>query len=98
MVPVRRCAERVGLLLPEVLGEPDPYAFSTGNSDMQVFVKCLRRTESFGINGAETQVTERTLADIDPRGENRSPDEVVFVNADTTKKPPMFIFPFILEI
>ena len=88
----------MGLLFPEIVGELDTYAFSAGNSDMQVFVKCLRCTESFGINSAETQVTERTVADIDPRGENRSSDEVVFVNADTPKKPPMFVFPFVLEV
>ena len=88
----------MGLLFPEIVGELDPYAFTAGNSDMQVFVKCLRCTESFGINSAETQVTERTVADIDPRGENRPSDEVVFVNADTTKKPPMFVFPLVLEV
>lgn len=88
----------MGLLLLEVVGKPDSYPVSSGYCNMQIFVKRLWRTETFGIDGTETQITERTVADIDPWREYRPADEIMFVNTDTTKNSPVFVLPFVLEI
>lgn len=56
------------------------------------------RTETFGIDCTETQVTERAVADIDPWREYRFADEIMLVDTDTSEKTLVLVFPFVLEI
>lgn len=65
---------------------------------MQIFVKRLWSTETFGIDCTETQVTERAVADIDPRREYRFADEVMLVYTDASEETPVLVFPLVLEV
>ena len=88
----------MGTLFLQVIREPDAYPFTACDGDVQILVKSLWSAESSRIDGAEAQITERTVADVHPRREHWLGNKAVLVHANSGEEAPAGVLPLILEI
>lgn len=64
---------------------------------MQVFVECLRSTESASIGESQVHILCRIKAQIGTRREDDVIHQVVLVQSATQKETPLLVLPLVLE-
>ena len=65
---------------------------------MQIFVKCLRSTETLGIAEADVHILSGIVSDIGTRAEDSFVHNTVLIYTSTDQKAPLFVVPFVLYI
>ena len=64
---------------------------------MQVFIECLRRTETAAVAQTQVDVFRRIIAQVGTRTENHVFHQIVLVDTCANQETPLLVFPFILE-
>ena len=64
---------------------------------MQVFIECLRSTESASIGESQVDVLGRVETQIGTRREDDVIHQVVLVQSATQKETPLLVLPLVLE-
>ena len=98
MIPVDRPVHAPRTLFLQIRIPHDRDARTSDITDMQIFVKGLRGTETFGIAQPEIDVGCRIIAHIGTWTENSLIHNAVFIDTPTDKEAPFIIFPLVLCI